>query len=109
MLNLEIRRLADNTPMPVSIAALAMEVRGKFRFPNEEAQSQARTAEPGVGSTGPALIVRCRDRQDVMRCLDFALRHDLLVTMRNGHNEQAEWDGCDQGMAIDLSALSKPQ
>ncbi|WP_168987498.1 FAD-binding protein [Azoarcus taiwanensis] len=108
MLNLEIRRLADNTPTPVSIASLAMEVRGEFQFPREDAQASGKAGGNGADSTGPAVIVRCTDRQDVMRCLDFASRHDLLVAMRNGRNEHAAWDDCDQGIAVDLSALRTP-
>lgn len=108
MLNLEIRRLADNTPTPVSIASLAMEVRGEFQFPRENAQASDKAGRNGADRSGPAVIVHCTDRQDVMRCLDFAARHDLLVAMRNGRNEHAAWDDCDQGIAVDLSALSKP-
>lgn len=109
MLNLEIRRLGDNTPTPVSIASLAMEVRGEFQFPREDAQASDKAGGNGADRTGPAVIVRCTDRQDVMRCLDFASRHDLLVAMHNGHDGHAAWDDCDQGIAVDLSALCKPQ
>lgn len=109
MLNPEICQLASNTPTPVNIAALAMEVRGKFQFPHEDAKATGKAEGSGVDYTGPALIVRCTDRQDVMRCLDFALRHDLLIAMRNGANEHAQWDDCDQGIAIDLSALRNSQ
>ncbi len=108
MLNLEIRRLADNTPTPVSIASLAMEVRGEFQFPREDEQASGKAGGNGADGTGPALIVHCTDRQDVVRCLDFASRHDLLVAMRNGRNAHAAWDDCDQGIAVDLSALRTP-
>lgn len=108
MLNLEIRQLADNTPTPVSIASLAMQVRGKFQFPLEDARASGKPGGDAADSGGPAVIVRCTDRQDVMRCLDFASRHDLLVEMRNGCNEHTAWDDCDQGIAVDLSAVCKP-
>ncbi len=108
MLNLEIRRLADNTPTSVSIASLALEVRGEFQFPRERAQASGKAGGNGTDRSGPAVIVRCTDRQDVMRCLDFASRHDLVVEMRNGRNEHAAWHDCDQGIAVDLSALYRP-
>ena len=85
-----------------------------FRFLvriDEDLAAQRRSAGCrwcGADSTGPALIVRCTDRQDVMRCLDFASRHNLLLAMRNGRNEHAAWDDCDQGIAVDLNALCKP-
>lgn len=107
MLNPEIRQLATNTPTSVNIASLAMAVRGQFQFPHEDAKASGKTEGSGAGYTGPALIVRCADRQGVMRCLDFALRHDLLIAMSNGQEEHAPWANCDHGIAIDLSALRK--
>lgn len=108
MFDLEIRRLADNTLAPVSIASLAMEVRGEFRYPREEAKASGKAGGNGAGSTGPALIIRCTDRQDVMRCLDFASRRSLLIAMHNGRSDPTSWDDCDQGIAVDLSTLNGP-
>lgn len=105
---LEIRRIADNTPTPVSIASLAMEVRGEFQYPREDAQTSGKAGGNRADRSGPAVIVHCTDRQDVMRCLDFASRHDLVLEMRNGRNQHAAWEDCDQGIAVDLSALYRP-
>ena len=67
-------------------------------------QDKIRTID---GNRGPAVIVRCADRRDAMQCLEFAARHGLLVTMTNDRRDPRSWNGCDQGMAVDLSAMSR--
>lgn len=103
MLDLQIRRIADQSLVPVNLACLAMEVQGDFLFPGEQ-DGYAGGADPDL-HTGPAVIVRCVDKQDVMRCLDFASAKGLLITMHNGPNGQTRWSDCDRGIAVDLSGL----
>lgn len=99
MLDVKLRRLADNELVPVNLAALALSVRGEFRFPAEENSSAEAT-------TGPAVVIHCMDRWDVVQCLEFASRWGLLVAMRNSRTDPVTWADCDQGIAVDLSALS---
>ncbi|WP_290652136.1 hypothetical protein [Aquisalimonas sp.] len=105
MLEVNLRQLADNELVPVNIAALALSVAGEFRFPAEEAAAATAQGDANV-HTGPAVIVHCADRRDVLECLEFASRHGLLVAMHNSHKDPANWSDCDHGIAVDLSALS---
>jgi FAD binding domain-containing protein/berberine-like enzyme len=57
--------------------------------------------------TRPALIVRCRDSADVVRSLEFARRHHLLVAVRGGGHNVAGKALCDGGMVIDLSRMKR--
>ncbi|MEX0873048.1 MAG: hypothetical protein WDZ65_14650, partial [Aquisalimonadaceae bacterium] len=67
MLNLNLRRNADHAMVPVDLACLSMEISGDFRFPAEELASNAN--QIGAEYHGPAVIVRCADKQDALRCL----------------------------------------
>jgi FAD/FMN-containing dehydrogenase len=55
----------------------------------------------------PALIVRCQDRADVVRAVEFARRHRLLVAVRGGGHNVAGKALCDGGMVIDLSRMKR--
>ncbi|MBA3497485.1 MAG: FAD-binding oxidoreductase [Gemmatimonadales bacterium] len=57
----------------------------------------------------PALIVRCRESSDVLRALEFARSHHLLVAVRGGGHNVAGKALCDDGMVIDLSGMKRIQ
>lgn len=53
----------------------------------------------------PALIVRCRGAADVIRAVNFAREHGLLLSVRGGGHSVAGTALCDGGMMIDLSLM----
>src|SRR5437867_12834715 len=53
----------------------------------------------------PGLIVHCAEAADVIRAVDFARNHDLLVAVRGGGHSYAGHAICDGGMVIDLSRM----
>jgi hypothetical protein len=53
----------------------------------------------------PALIVRCRGVADVIRSVNFAREHGLLVAIRGGGHSGAGFSTCDGGLVIDLSEM----
>jgi FAD/FMN-containing dehydrogenase len=53
----------------------------------------------------PALIVRCLGTADVIRCVEFARAHSLVVAVRGGGHNIAGKCLCDDGLLIDLSAM----
>lgn len=54
----------------------------------------------------PALIARCANTQDVVRVVQFARTHQLLVSVRGGGHNIAGNAVCDGGMMIDLSPMN---
>jgi FAD/FMN-containing dehydrogenase len=54
----------------------------------------------------PALIARCRGVADVIACLQFAARHELLQAVRGGGHNVAGFGTCDGGLVIDLSPMN---
>src|SRR5262245_42574720 len=53
----------------------------------------------------PALIARCLGTVDVLRCVEFAREHNLLVAVRGGGHNIAGKSLCDDGLLIDLSSM----
>ncbi len=106
MMELHLRSVDGDRLVPVNLGGLALSVRGELSFKEGAGamQDKIRTID---GNRGPAVIVRCADRRDAMQCLEFAARHGLLVTMTNDRRDPRSWDGCDQGIAVDISALSR--
>ncbi|MGY3929302.1 6-hydroxy-D-nicotine oxidase [Aeromonas encheleia] len=57
----------------------------------------------------PALIARCTSPEDVMQAVEFARKHDLLVSIRGGGHNIAGNAVCDGGLMIDLSLMKSVQ
>jgi FAD/FMN-containing dehydrogenase len=54
----------------------------------------------------PLSIARCADTGDVMTSVRFARENDLLTTVRGGGHNGGGLGSCDNGLVIDLSAMS---
>ena len=57
----------------------------------------------------PGLIVRCADKADVKRAVDFARAENLLIAVRGGGHSFAGHSTCDGGLVIDLSRMKALQ
>ena len=55
----------------------------------------------------PALIARCAGTEDVVKAVDFARTHSLLVSVRGGGHNVAGSAVCDGGLVIDLSPMKE--
>src|SRR2546428_11797260 len=55
----------------------------------------------------PALIVRCRDAEDVTRSIVFARDHHLPLAVRGGGHNVSGNALCDDGLVIDLSPMKE--
>ena len=68
--------------------------------------AEARAIWNGQVERQPALIARCRGVADVIAAVRFAREHDLLVAVRGGGHAVAGHALCDDGIVIDLSAMT---
>jgi FAD/FMN-containing dehydrogenase len=84
---------------------LAARLRGELLRPEHPEYDQARRIWNGMIDRRPALIARCTGVADVIEAVNFARRHDLLVSVRGGAHNVAGLAVCDGGLVIDLSAL----
>lgn len=80
-------------------------LRGELVLPDDAAYDAARRLWNGMVDRHPRLIVRCAGVADVMRAVDFARDHELLVAARGGGHHVADLSSCDDGLVIDLSRM----
>ena len=95
---------------PKDIAAGTLEefrrgIRGKVVDPKASAYDDARVIWNATIDRRPALIVKCEEAGDVLRCVQFARDHGLLVAVKGGGHHIAGNAICDEGMVIDLSPM----
>ena len=107
MTGLRIQTLSGTTAHidAPEIAELANALRDRFILPGAPAYEEARRVWNGMIDRRPAGIARCRDADDVARCVRFASRHQLLVAVRGGGHNVAGFATCDGGLVIDLSPM----
>lgn len=80
-------------------------LRGELFLPGHPNYDPARTLFNAMIDKHPALIVRCKEVADILRAVEFARTHNLLVAVRGGGHNVAGKALCDHGMVIDLSAM----
>jgi FAD/FMN-containing dehydrogenase len=90
---------------PGAISALAGQVRGRVLRPGDGGFEEARRVWNGMIDRTPTVIVRCTGVADVLRALEFARRHGLVIAVRGGGHNVAGNAVCDGGLVIDLSPM----
>jgi hypothetical protein len=80
-------------------------LRGKVLRPGHPGYDPARALYNAMIDRRPALIVRCRETSDVLRAIEFARTHHLVVAVRGGGHNVAGKALCDEGLVIDLTEM----
>jgi FAD/FMN-containing dehydrogenase len=80
-------------------------LRGALLLKGVTGYDDARRIFNGMFDRRPALIARCAGAADVVRSVQFARTHDLLVAVRGGGHSLSGQSVCDDGLMIDLSAM----
>jgi FAD binding domain-containing protein/berberine-like enzyme len=87
------------------IRRFATALKGQLILPGNESYESARRVWNWAFDLRPGMIVRCANREDVTRAVDFACSNDLLVAVRSGGHSFAGHSSCEGGVVIDLSAM----
>jgi FAD/FMN-containing dehydrogenase len=93
------------TPVEASVQQFEAGLRGTLLRPGDAEYDAARRVFNGMILRTPVLIARCAGVADVVRAVNFARDHDLLVAVRGGAHNVAGHGTCDGGLVIDLSRL----
>ena len=88
-----------------AIETFKASLRGQLIQPNDEGYDDARTIWNGMIDKRPTLIARCTGAADVIRSVNFARDHNLLVAVRGGGHSFPGHSVCDGGIMIDLSTM----
>src|SRR5579875_851841 len=79
---------------------------GQLIGPDDREYEDARAVYNAMIDRRPALIARCAGADDVARAIGFAREHGLLLAVRGGGHNGGGLGTCDDGVVIDLSALT---
>jgi FAD/FMN-containing dehydrogenase len=80
-------------------------LRGQLLLSGAAGYDDARKIFNGMFDRRPALIARCAGAADVVRSVQFARTHALLVAVRGGGHSLSGQSVCDGGLMIDLSTM----
>lgn len=94
------------TILPDALLTLKSGLRGQTLVKDENGYDSARSIWNGMVDRSPGLIVRCHGAADVMRAVDFAREHDLVVAVRGGGHNIAGNAVCEGGLMIDLTPMN---
>ncbi|MDM0021963.1 FAD-binding oxidoreductase [Variovorax saccharolyticus] len=88
-----------------TLAQFAASLRGRVVQAGEAGYDDSRRVYNAMIDRFPKFIVQCRDVADVIRSVDFAREHSLLLAVRGGGHNGGGLGTCDDGLVIDLSGL----
>jgi FAD/FMN-containing dehydrogenase len=94
---------AETTLSEAVVKEFRGSLRGRLLLPVDDGYDAARKIWNGMIDRRPALIARCAGAADVVRCVDLARAHNLLVAVRGGGHNVAGNGVCDGGLVIDLT------
>ena len=87
------------------IEQFSKSLHGELLTPNSPGYDDTRTIWNSMIDRRPGLIVRCAGASDVIKAVNFARNHELLVSVRGcGHNIAGS-AVCEGGMMIDLKPM----
>lgn len=89
------------------VGDLAKSIRGEVMAPDAPGYEAARHVWNAMFDRHPALIVRPRDAGEVVKAVQFARTHDLLLAVRSGGHSASGQSTCDGGMVIDMTAMKE--
>jgi FAD/FMN-containing dehydrogenase len=86
-------------------SALASSLRGRLILPTDADYDTARAVYNGMIDKRPALIARCANVADVIRCVNFARDQNMLLAIRGGGHNGPGLGTCDGGLVIDFQMM----
>jgi FAD/FMN-containing dehydrogenase len=81
-------------------------LRGELIQPGDPDYEKARKVYNAMIDKHPRIIARCSDVADVISCVNFARENDMLLAIRGGGHNGGGLDVADDGLVIDLSAMT---
>ncbi len=89
------------------VEELRKKVTGNILSPGHDHYDSTRAVWNGMIDRKPAVIVQCKNTEDVVHAIRFAREHNLKVSIRGGGHNIAGNAVCDAGVMIDFSLMKK--
>jgi hypothetical protein len=101
-----ISRTGGQLLLPASaVRKFRASLHGPLLDSTSKGYESARHIWNGAFDRRPALIARCRDAADIVKSVEFARTHDLLVAVRGGGHSLPGYSVCEGGLMIDLAPM----
>lgn len=78
---------------------------GILLLPGDIGYEESRKIHNGMVDNNPAMIVRCAGVADVIQAVNFARKHELLLSVHGGGHSVSGFAVCEGGLMIDLSGM----
>src|SRR5712664_3926732 len=90
-----------------AVERLVSNVHGELIREGQQEYEEARRIWNLMVDRRPAMILRCRDPEDVVQAVNFARDHGIGLSVRGGGHGVAGNAICKGGLVIDLSLLDE--
>ncbi|HSG98661.1 MAG TPA: FAD-binding oxidoreductase, partial [candidate division Zixibacteria bacterium] len=90
-----------------ALKAFRASLSGETIAPGDAAYDEARAVWNAMIDKRPALIARCANTDDIVKCVKFAAQHSILSSVRGAGHNVAGSALADGGLVIDLSGLKE--
>lgn len=82
-------------------------LQGNIILPTDPSYNEACKVYNGMIDKHPAAIVQCKDVNDVIACVNFARRNNMLLAVRGGGHNAGGLGIADDALVIDLSLMKE--
>src|SRR5262245_34295937 len=86
---------------------LASAMHGQFIRSTDVEYGNARRVWNAAVEKRPRFIAKCLNVSDVQRCLEFAVQHDVPISIRGGGHHPAGTSLVDTGLVLDFSRMTE--
>ncbi len=91
----------------MTLETLRNQIGGTVLTPTDKSYDKAREVYNAMIDKKPAIIVKCKEKEDVVKAVNFARKNELDLAIRSGGHNGAGLALCDNGLVIDLSEMKK--
>ncbi len=91
--------------MEAKIKELKNKIKGRIIIPEDGDYDEARKIYNGMIDKHPGIILKCRDKEDVIQAVNFGRENNLEASIRSGGHSGAGLALCEDGLVIDLSEM----
>ncbi|MEW5975062.1 MAG: FAD-binding oxidoreductase [Acidobacteriota bacterium] len=88
-----------------TIDELKARLRGPVLLPGDVRYDESRTVWNAMTDKKPTLVARCLGVADVITCVQFARKHDLLLCIKGGGHNIAGLATADDALMLDMSLM----
>lgn len=93
--------------MEAKIEELKSRIKGRVISPKDGEYDEARQIYNAMIDKKPAIIIKCKCTEDVVKAINYAKQNSLEIAIRSGGHHGAGLCLADGGLVIDLSEMKK--